>query len=129
VDPGAVHEDAVQLLGARESRLVVSDQVKAEREAAIVDAVIERLFDDRSRERWAHRLQETADVLRRAGRPDPVALMEATAAALQDAGRPARGIPFVRALASRGLELAGEVTLGRARLDDVSRAPRTRRPA
>jgi hypothetical protein len=74
-------------------------------------------------------LRETARVLRLAGRSDAVALLEATAAALADAGRPARAIPFVRALASRGLELAAEVTLGRARLADVSRAPRTRRPA
>ncbi len=129
VDPGLVHEDAVQLLGARESRLVLSEQVKAEREAAIVDAVIERLFDEPGRQRWAGRLVETGRVLRLAGRPDPVPLMEATAAALRDAGRPARAIPFVRALASRGLELAAEVALGRARLAEVSRAPRSRRPA
>ena len=35
-------EDALALLQARESRLVVSEQIKAEREAAIVDGVIDR---------------------------------------------------------------------------------------
>ena len=45
------------------------------------------------------------------------------AAALADASRPATAIPFVRALAARGLEMAAEVALGRARLDEVTRAP------
>src|SRR5207247_265087 len=42
LDPEAVQADAVELLAARASRLVVSDQVKAEREDAIVGRVIER---------------------------------------------------------------------------------------
>ena len=42
LDPEALQSDSVALLQTRESRLVVSDQVKAEREAAIVDGVIAR---------------------------------------------------------------------------------------
>ena len=36
--------------------------------------------------------------------------------------RPARAIPLVRALLSRGLDMASEVALGRAKLSDVTRA-------
>jgi hypothetical protein len=60
------------------------------------------------------------------GRGEAAAIAGATAAALADLGRPATGIPFARALAARGLEMATEVALGRARLDDVSRAPARR---
>src|SRR5207245_5878853 len=42
LDPEAVQVDAVELLAARESRLVVSDQIKAEREDAILGRVIAR---------------------------------------------------------------------------------------
>jgi hypothetical protein len=56
-------------------------------------------------------------------RPQPAACARATAAALADGERRAETIPFARALVGRGLEVAGEVTLGRARLEDVSRAP------
>ena len=56
------------------------------------------------------------------GRDEPAAMAAAVAAALGDEGRPARGIPLVRALVLRGLEMAGEVALGRAKLSDVTRA-------
>src|SRR5262249_55613802 len=42
VEPGLLQEDALALLQVRESRLVVSDQIKAERETAIVDGAIDR---------------------------------------------------------------------------------------
>jgi hypothetical protein len=48
------------------------------------------------------------------------------AAAFADPGREPTANPVARALTQRGLELAGEVTLGRARLADVTRAPRAR---
>jgi hypothetical protein len=35
-------------------------------------------------------------------------------------------IPFARALAARGLEMASEVALGRTRLADVTRTPARR---
>jgi hypothetical protein len=126
VEPGRVQHEALALLQARESRLVMSDQVKAEREAAIVDGVIEAQFPLTARERWAARLREMADIFRMTGRDEPAAMTAQVAAALADAERPATGIPFVRALAARGLEMAAEVALGRARLDDVSRAPSRR---
>jgi hypothetical protein len=127
VDPARVQHEALALLQARESRLVVSDQVKAERETAIVDGVVEAQFPPAARQRWARRLAEMAEIFRLTGRAEPAEIASQTAAALDDESRPAAGIPFVRALAARGLELATEVALGRARLDDVSRGP-ARRP-
>jgi hypothetical protein len=126
VDPARVATEALALLQARESRLVVSEQIKAEREAAILDGVIEAHFPTAARLRWAGRLREMADIFEMTGRAEAAALARQTAAAVADAGRPAAAIPFVRALAARGLEMAAEVALGRARLDDVSRAPARR---
>jgi hypothetical protein len=119
-----VQSDAVELLQTRESRLVLSDQLKAEREDAIVDRVIERELGDAARPLWARRLAEMALVLASAGEPEAAALARAVASALA-AGHPEpRRLPFVRALASRALEVAGEVTLGRLSAADVSRKPK-----
>jgi hypothetical protein len=126
VDPTRVQHEALALLQTRESRLVVSEQIKAEREFAIVDGVIESQLPSGARPRWAGRLREMADIFAMTGRDEAAAIARATAAALADLERPATVIPFARALAARGLEMAAEVALGRARLDDVSRAP-TRR--
>ena len=129
LDPGSLHEDAIALLQARESRLVVSEQIKAEREAAIVDAAVERVVTGPARHRWAHRLAEMAAIFRATDRDEPARLADTTAAALLDSNRAARAIPFVRALAARGLEMGAEVVLGRVKLAEVSRAPARRRSA
>ena len=126
IDPARVQHEALALLQVRESRLVVSDQIKAEREASIVDGVVEAQLPDAARRRWAARLREMAEIFRMTGRLEPAALAEQTAAALADPGRPATAIPFARALAARGIEMASEVALGRTRLADVSRAPARR---
>jgi hypothetical protein len=126
LDPARVASEALALLQARESRLVVSDQIKAEREAAILDGVIEAHFPTAARRRWAGRLREMADIFAMTGRDEAATLARQTAGALADAGRAAAAVPFVRALAARGLEMAAEVALGRARLDEVSRAPARR---
>jgi hypothetical protein len=126
VDPAAVREDAVALLEMRDSRLVVSDQIKAEREAAIVDAAVAKAFPPTARPRWARRLGEMALVFEATGRPEPAARARAAAAALADKERRVESIALARALALRGLEVAGEVALGRARMEDVSRAPARR---
>jgi hypothetical protein len=123
LDPEALQSDAVALLQTRESRLVVSDQIKAEREAAIVDAVVERELTAEARGRWARRLEEMALVLAATDRPEPAGWAAAAASALRDDERDARRHPFALALARRGLEAASEVTLGRAKLADVSRKP------
>src|SRR2546428_775863 len=70
LDPEAVQADAVELLAARASRLVVSDQVKADREDAIVGRVIERELGPEARRRWARRLAEMALVFDATGRAD-----------------------------------------------------------
>jgi hypothetical protein len=126
IDPARVQHEALALLQVRESRLVVSDQIKAVREASIVDGVVEAQLPDAARRRWAARLREMAEIFRMTGRLEPAALAEQTAMALADIARPATAIPFARALAARGIEMASEVALGRTRLADVSRAPARR---
>ena len=126
IDPGRVQHEALALLQVRESRLVISDHIKAEREASIVDGVVEAQLADGARRRWAARLREMAEIFRMTGRLEPAAMAEQTAAALADIGRPATSVPFARALAARGIEVASEVALGRTRLADVSRAPARR---
>lgn len=123
LDPGAVQGDALDLLQARESKLVVSDQVKAEREEAIVTRVVERELGPEARRRWARRLLAMAFILRATDRPEPAALADAAAAALADVTREARHQPFARALARRGLDVAAEVALGRIAAAEVSRKP------
>ena len=126
IDPARVQHEALALLQVRESRLVVSEQIKAEREASIVDGVVEAQLPDAARRRWAARLREMAEIFRMTRRPEAAALAEQTATALADVGRPATAIPFARALGARGIEMASDVALGRTRLADVSRAPARR---
>ena len=123
LDPEPVQGDAVELLAARESRLVVSDQIKAEREAAIVGRVIERELAPEARQRWARRLAEMALVFDATGRPEPAALARAAAAELADPAADPLRHPFAQGLARRALEVAGEVASGRISASDVSRKP------
>jgi hypothetical protein len=123
LDPESVQTDAVDLLQARESKLVVSDQIKAEREEAIVTNVVERELTGVARPRWARRLAEMAFVFRATGRMEPAAMAEAAAAALADEARTVTHQPFARALARRGLDFASEVALGRISAAEVSRKP------
>ena len=111
------------MLQARDSRLVVSEQLKAEREDVIVARVAERELDGETRARWARRLLEMSLVFRVLGRDVDADRAEAAAGALADLGRPVTGQPFARALARRALEIAGEVALGRVSAADVSRKP------
>jgi hypothetical protein len=129
LDPLAVQTEALELLQAKESRLVVTDQVKEERRAALLDRVIETQFDAAARRLWQRRLEEEAWVFLETGRPDEARQALAVALALADDDLPARRIPFVRALVERSLEVAGEVALGRLPAEQVRRTPRPRRAA
>jgi hypothetical protein len=120
LDPEGVQSDALELLQLRESRLVVSDQIKTEREDAILTRVVEREMPPEERRRWMRRLVEMAYVFRATERAELAGIAEATAASLEgDAGRS----PFARGLARRALELAGEVSAGRLSAAEVSRKP------
>jgi hypothetical protein len=123
IDPEAVQSDSLALLEARESRLVVSDQIKAEREAAIVCKIVERELGHDARTRWARRLDEMADVFSATDRAEVAAIARAAAADLRDDTRPIASQTFATALARRGLEIAGEVAAGRLKAADVSRKP------
>jgi hypothetical protein len=123
LDPETVQADAVDVLQTRESRLVVTDQIKAEREDAILTRVLERELTPDARRRWARRLGEMALVFRAIERSEHARLAEAAATALVDLDRDVVRHPFARTLARRALEVAGEVALGRVSAADVSRKP------
>jgi hypothetical protein len=126
VDPESVHGDAVELLGARESRLVVSDQIKAEREQAIVGRVVEREVGGDARALWARRLLEMALVFDAVDRAEHARIARAAAGGLADPSRDPRHHPFAVGLARRALEIAGEVATGRVSAADVRRTPSPR---
>src|SRR5262249_8196490 len=109
IDPESVQSDALALLESRESRLVVSDQIKAEREATLGDGIVERGLPPGVRRRWARRLDDMAYVFDATARPEPAAIARAAAAALADEGRDVTRQPFATGLARRALEIAGEV--------------------
>jgi len=123
LDPESVQSDAVKLMEARSSRLVLSDQIKAEREAAIVTQVLERELTDEARRRWANRLTEMALIFQMTARPDAAACARAAAGQLMDASRGAQYISFARGLAQRALDVASEVASGRVSAGDVRRHP------
>jgi len=123
LDPGSVQTDAVDLLQARESRLVLTDQQKAERQDAILRQVVERELTPAARQLWARRLAEMALVLAEAGRSEHAAIARAVAANLADEQRDVGREPFARGLAARALSVASEVALGRLSAAEVSRTP------
>jgi hypothetical protein len=122
LEPGDVHSEALELLQAHESRLVVSDQVKGAREEALVTRVVEREMHDAARQRWARRLLEQAVVFDATERATLAELARAAAGALV-ANTDVTLQPFPRALARRALEVAGEVATGRLAAADVTRRP------
>jgi hypothetical protein len=116
----------VEWLQARESRLVVSEHIKAERLAALVDRIIETRFDAPARRRWQGRLEDEAYVLLALDRGPEAAIAVAVARALANEAESLRRIPFLRGLVERSLEIAGEVATGRLSAEAASRAPRAR---
>jgi hypothetical protein len=123
LDPETVQSDALEVQEARESRLVVSDQIKAERQEAILARVIEREFNPEARRRWGRRFAEMAWIFDLSDRSEHAAIAAAAAEAFAEGQTPLSRHPLARALAQRALELAGEVAAGRLRAADVSRKP------
>ena len=124
LDPAAVQTEALDRLQAQESRLVVSDAVKAEREAARVDRVVDAQLGEAGRRRWAARLEEQAFVFLESARPDDARMAVAVARTLVDPARPPHRLPFVRALVEKSLTIAGDVALGKIPADQARREPR-----
>jgi hypothetical protein len=129
LDPPAVQTEAVELLQATESPLVITDQIRAERLAALIDRTVESHFGADARQLWRRRLEEQAFVLDATARSAEARQAVAVARALADPDYAPRRIPFVRALVERSLAVAGEVALGRLPVDQVRRVPRPLRAA
>ena len=123
IEPERVQAEALEVLQARDSRLVVSDQIKAERQDALITRVVEREIIGEARARWVRRLSEMALVFEAAGRAEHARLAEAAAAALADETRAPYRLGFARGLATRALEVAGEIALGRVSAADATRRP------
>ena len=123
IDPDSVQADALEVLQTRESRLVVSEQIKTEREDAILVRVMERTFIPEARARWARRLSEMAWIFDATEREESARLARAASVAFADLERDVTQHPLARAMTRRALELAGEVALGRVNAADVSRKP------
>jgi hypothetical protein len=123
LDPETVQSDALEVQEARESRLVVSDQIKAERQETILARVIEREFTPEARRRWSRRFAEMAWIFGATDRNEQASIAAAASAAFADDQSALSHHPLARALAQRALELAGEVAAGRLRAADVSRKP------
>ena len=123
LEPGDVQGDALERLQAQESRLVVSDQAKGEREEALITRVVEREMSGPQRERWARRLLEQALIFDATGRAALAEIARAAAGALVHRAEGVASQPFARGLARRALDVAGEVTTGRLAAADVTRKP------
>ncbi len=125
LDPASVSSESLEWLQARESRLVISEQIKAERLAALVDRIIETRFDAPTR-------RPLAGAARGPGLRPPRARARDGRRGAQSRSRARsrtrtatlRRIPFLRALVERSLEVAGEVATGRLSAETASRAPR-----
>jgi hypothetical protein len=123
LEPADVQSEALELMQTQQSTLVVSDQVKTEREAALITRVVERELGETARQRWARRLLDAAGIFEATEREDLAAVARATAGALAHAGDDLAGQPFARALARRALEVAGEVATGRLPAATATRKP------
>lgn len=123
-DPDLLQSRAVALLDLRNSQGDREGELEDEREAAIVDGAVADAFDVEACTRLARRLDEMAAVFTATARPGAAELADAAATALRDTARETRwSNALLRAMTERGLALACDVALGRATLDDVSRAP------
>jgi hypothetical protein len=123
IEPSDVQSEALEILQAQESKLVVTDQIKGEREDTLVTTVVERELGEDARRRWAQRLLGMAAVFDATGREPLAAVARAAAGALVNAEPAIAAQPFARALARRALEVAGEVATGRLSAADVTRKP------
>lgn len=123
LDPDAVEADAVKLLEARSSRLVLPGAAKGDREAAIVEEVVLREMPRHVRERWARRLREMALIFKATARGDAALLARTAARELTEPDWRPDGDLFAHGLAMRALNLAIEVVSGRMTAEEVSRAP------
>ena len=98
----------------------MSDQIKAEREAAIIEGVIDRLFTADARRRWANRLGEMTLIFKATGRDEPAAMAATVAAALGDEG--GRRAPSPPCAPSCSAGRYGRESQGTSKLSDVTRA-------
>lgn len=106
-DLDSVATYALELLGARQSRIILSDWARKEREARIIAKAVEGLFSGDYPDLFKRRLEEMAYVLWKTDRPEEAKKALAAALALgQDDGQPLSKHPFISAMVLRSLNLA-----------------------
>jgi hypothetical protein len=123
LEPGDVQAEALELLQTEESRLVVSDEAKGERQDALITRAVERELGMEARVRWARRLMEMATIFEATERAPLAAVARAVGGALLQPDADVASQPFARGLARRALEVAGEVATGRLPADTATRKP------
>lgn len=112
---------ALELLQASQSRIVLSEQLRAERQEGIVARAIRDVVDPPLRRGLRRRLEEAAYVLLKTDRS--LQARRAVAAAQSMAEESLTLSPFLRALMERSLDLAGEVETAKVPVDLVRRSP------
>jgi len=90
------------------SVLAVPESAKAERRERIVTEAVNKLLTPEARERYTHRLEESADILRRRDKMEAARIALYHALALAD-NKPVADVPFARALVRRTIEAAAQM--------------------
>ena len=111
----------IDLLQARQSRIVLSEQLQAERIDGIVSNAIRDVVTPTLQRALRRRLEETAHVLVKTNRQ--LQARQALAAAQRLAEGAVSLNPFVRAMMQTSLEIAGEVETAKLPVELVRRSP------
>jgi hypothetical protein len=111
----------LEMLQARQSRIVLSEQLQADRQQSIVGRAIREVVDAPMRRGLQRRLEEAAYVLLTTDRP--LQARRAVAAAQSLTEEAVSLSPFLRAMMERSLDLAAEVETAKVPLELVRRNP------
>lgn len=120
-DYEAVKRYAGELRQAQESRIILTDELKAERERQIIASAIRDVMTPPLQRGLRRRLEETAYIFLRTGRRHQATLAVAAARRLEEGAITIH--PFLHALMRRSLELAIQAEAGQLPIELLRRNP------
>lgn len=120
-DYEAVKRYAGELRQAQESRIILTDELKAERERQIIASAIRDVMTPPLQRGLRRRLEETAYIFLRTGRRHQATLTVAAARRLEEGAITIH--PFLHALMRRSLELAIQAEAGQLPIELLRRNP------